>query len=549
MNYLVDFTPESTQSEIDDYLQSNNLTVTTHYDKLQKVYLVSGDAVPPKTSIVEFVVENHSQGVQLLDNTIVIDNQSLANQTITLTEDKEWWKLATFNRVDFDAQTQTFDVRGKKATIYLLDSGVDITHPEFTNRTVVNLFSFNNDPTDFNGHGTALASAMVGATCGITTATVKSAKIFDSRQPTLLSDMLAAFNAVLTDYINNGQKTSIVNLSWTVSKNEYLDDKINTLIDQGLIVVAAAGNNGTPIQDVTPVCVERVIKVGAYNQNLHPCDFSNYTGQTIISNTEGPVNPGALTGWAPGENIWVAGLNGTYGYVAGTSVSSAIVAATMAYNLDIYIDDTTGTVPAAIAPVNTGFIAFRRRNVLVLQSPYDNSANMIATAVVEHDLTVSDSVISAGAAIKEIPMTSRFGVKFTRKLFDIYRFNTITHGELPPGVTITNGFITGTLTKTTANNYERYIVPVTVSNATESVELYLTITGIDNLEQFIADQIPINAVNTEMDIILTIDSPLCPWAAPLSRCSDDGCDYYCSENYSAPGECVGTKGNCICSCL
>lgn len=339
MKYIIDFSDSATSTYIDEYLTINGITVVTHFEKLGNVLHVNSDNLPPSDPLIEHIILDEDKPIQLLDfDLTLVDNTTSTNFDIN--DDKNWWKVASIKDVDFDTEQYAHTVRGIGGTVYILDSGIESTHPELQDSNIQLLHSFTGEFSDTRGHGTALASIISGNACGLTGATIKVVKIFDTAVSTLQSDLLASFDAVLNDYITNGRTLSVVNLSWGMTKNEYIDAKINYLRKQGLFVVAAAGNSGVPINNVTPASIPSVLTVGAYNQSLTPCDFSNYTGDSIISVTNGITNTGALDIWAPGEQIWAAGLNGTYGYVSGTSVAAAITSGAIIYNFSRYVDDT-----------------------------------------------------------------------------------------------------------------------------------------------------------------------------------------------------------------
>jgi hypothetical protein len=126
--------------------------------------------------------------------------------------------------------------------------------------------------------------------------------------------------------------------------------------------------------------------------------------------TGGAVNHGELDGWAPGEEIWVAGLNGTYGYVAGTSIAAAITSAILASNLMHYVYDDLGAriegyenFKISTAAIGSSNVIFKRPNLLDLNDPkYQNSINKIATFV-ERDNTPS------GQSLDEVSISFRIG--------------------------------------------------------------------------------------------------------------------------------------------
>jgi hypothetical protein len=185
------------------------------------------------------------------------------------------------------------------------------------------------DYSDPHGHGTAIASVISGATCGLAASPLKIVKIFRSDRGTYLSEFLDALNTVL-NHIDPG-KLAVVNCSWSIPRNEFIDHKFRKMLDRGILVVAAAGNSGVAIEDVTPASMQDVLAVGSYGPDLVPSDFSNYQGTSEISYTDSSVNSGAVNVWAPGEKIWAAKKDGGLGYTAGTSMSAAIASMIVSY--------------------------------------------------------------------------------------------------------------------------------------------------------------------------------------------------------------------------
>lgn len=408
MKYIIDFKDTVLQHEIDNHILSttdtHNIRIIKHYKGFGNVFLVEADAKPELNELIESVVEDENNAIKLLGVDVVLTD-SIETTTFNIDDTKDWWKVASINNLDFDKTINTHTIRGFNTTAYILDSGIEQNHPEFDGVNITLLHSFTDDFTDTKGHGTALASLISGKTCGLTGASLKIVKIFDVNKPTLQSDLLHAFDEVLADYAANGKKPSVVNLSWGISKNDYINDKVQVMIDQGMFVVAAAGNAGVPIGDVTPASIPNVLTVGSYDQDLKPCDFSNYTGDSMIGLNQQHINTGALDGWAPGSQIWAAGLNGTYGFIAGTSASAAIASGAIAYNLSRYTNDV-GHAPGPLGNFNeihetfiknwkptpttpdpdgfTPFVgmAITRPNLLDLSDPkYSASYNRIVTYI------------------------------------------------------------------------------------------------------------------------------------------------------------------------
>lgn len=341
MRYLVDFKNGTSQQDIDNYLSTNGCSVIKEWDNFDQVYLVETNTVPPTTSIIERLVEEVGLKIKPLD---VVKFESMdeyfgchADPTkpkisLSTTDAKDWWKNYSYAVPKFETPSYEISRLGKNVNIYLMDSGIQSSHPEFADANIVNLYTVTpGNYNDTKGHGTALASLMVGKTCGITNATVKNVKIFQDGHDTLQSEFLDALDAIINDHTDG--TFSVLNCSWIIEKNSYVEHKLQLLNAEGVFIVASAGNQGTSIEDVTPASMMEALTVGAYNKDLKPCDFSNYTGTSSISVTNGATNHGELDGWAPGDEIWAASLDGGCAFIAGTSSAAAITSAIIASNL------------------------------------------------------------------------------------------------------------------------------------------------------------------------------------------------------------------------
>lgn len=332
-NYLIDFYDISSDTEISSYFSQNNISVIKNFNAFNKVYLVSSNESPPVSSIVESVhLDDLTNSISPLDITPVIQTTPSDYKEISTSDTNDWWKNYSVRNVDFSLDRQSIPIFGENTVIYCVDSGIELNHPEFENRNINCLWSLNENFSDTTGHGTALVSLMVGNNCGLTSSKVKVVKLWDNSFTTLQSHILGALDAILQDYMISEERFAIVNMSWSIAKNAYIENKIQVLIDAGLACVAAAGNSGIPIQDVTPASMQGVYTIGSYNQEFIPSDFSNYTVESVTSLTKNNTNYGALDCWAPGEQIYVARSTGGYGFSAGTSCSAAIFSASLVYN-------------------------------------------------------------------------------------------------------------------------------------------------------------------------------------------------------------------------
>lgn len=138
---------------------------------------------------------------------------------------------------------------GNGTNLYFVDNGVLSTHDEFVGR-------FGSQLQDRHGdgpgtHGTSVASCAAGANLGVAPgATVFDLKGFTVGGSASTSDLTQCLSDALTHFNANSQP-GVVNCSFggQNSSNAYAAS-IDACVDAGLIVVAAAGNNGLDL-DVT----------------------------------------------------------------------------------------------------------------------------------------------------------------------------------------------------------------------------------------------------------------------------------------------------------
>lgn len=337
MIYLIDFFDNLTQKKIKNWAKDNNITLISRFSGFGNVYKASSETpIEFNSDLMENLVEDDQSPIKLLGFEQELRDSSVYS-TVSLTDDDDWWKILTLSNVDFETPKNSVRVRGFDTTVYLMDSGVNSNHPEFSESTITNFHSFTDEFSDNNGHGTALAGLICGKTCSLARPKLKVVKVFDKSTPTFQSHILAALDAILVDFNKNNKAPAIINMSWSIPFNSYINSKIQVLIDSGICIVASAGNSGVPIENVTPACLPDVITVGSCNQDFTPSDFSNYSGSSV-SLTNSETNYGTVNVWAPGEHLRVPYGIDSYSYAAGTSMAAAIASGVIAYNLSPFVD-------------------------------------------------------------------------------------------------------------------------------------------------------------------------------------------------------------------
>lgn len=450
MTLIVEFHPDASLESINAWLDVH-ATTAVRLTTTANIYKIQTATAPEPDPLILSIEEDHSISSQLLGVVEVIPAST--GMATTFEHDADWWKTACSNSIDFDATSTTFQKRGLKTNVYLVDSGVKISHPEFASATISRLFTFNDNDDDNAGHGTALASLIVGDSLGISNASLKAVKIFDPNTETMASDIVRALDAIMTDMTANPGSISVVNMSWSIPKNLYIESRIQELINAGAVVVAAAGNSGVAIEDVTPASMDAVFTVGAYTEDFKPADFSNYT--STISNTSGTTNSGALDCWAPGVNILAAMLDGSTAVVAGTSAAAAIMSACFAFNSDFVYSHDSFT--AEYLEQFKTLTLFRADILDLNDAKYHDSINIIGTFFMNKPVGYDTGIYSVTrVAYGNVEMHGflTFGSYVSRIELD---------GDLPDGIRLSNGWLVGQLTNPPVDKTETLTYTVTIT--------------------------------------------------------------------------------------
>lgn len=203
---------------------------------------------------------------------------------------------------------------GKRA--WIIDTGVDLTHPDLNVNTTLSTYFIGNSPADGNGHGTHVAGTIAAKDNGIGVigvaagAEVVAVRIFPDQGSTENSVVLAGINYVAA----HAASGDVVNMSLGGDPDPAQEDAVLAL--SGVCKVAiAAGNDAKNANFTSPARINapNIFTVSAMDINGRLASFSNFGN--------GPVDYSA-----PGVNIASCWLNGGYAYLDGTSMATPHVA-------------------------------------------------------------------------------------------------------------------------------------------------------------------------------------------------------------------------------
>lgn len=163
---------------------------------------------------------------------------------------------------------------GDGIKIAVIDTGVDHTHPDLygygESGKVAggkNFIEIGNPPLDHNGHGTQVAGIIAadGQQKGIVSkAKIYSYKVSDNGESVSSELIIQAIDQAIAD------KVDVINISLGVNRtNSKIDEAVNRAIESGIIVIAAAGNDGPGLGTIgSPGQNPNAITVGATYNNV-----------------------------------------------------------------------------------------------------------------------------------------------------------------------------------------------------------------------------------------------------------------------------------------
>jgi hypothetical protein len=223
--------------------------------------------------------------------------------------------------------------------VYLADTGVNWNHPEFEGTSHDDFWkaSIFSNFDDEIGHGTVVASAIFGLNVGIAkNIKVRSCKVKGTQGSANFLELGNLMDAIIAETVTKPNVTRIFNASWTVDENVWLEAKFLQLIDAGVTVICAAGNDGVDVNTLTPAGMPEVLTVGATDRYDIPSGFNNIA----------PTDSGLITGYgqrldifAPGDEVALATKTGGYIISSGTSISAGYVSGAAAQLASLFADE------------------------------------------------------------------------------------------------------------------------------------------------------------------------------------------------------------------
>ena len=212
-------------------------------------------------------------------------------------------------------------VCNKPLVVGMVDTAIQTEHPSFSNATIVQK-RFLADIAEPTGHGTAVASVLVGRLPGrsevrMPQTTLVNASVFFSRQDLTSGATLMHLVEGLNWLIS--QEVSIVNISMAGPDNRLLAVVTQRMIEAGIPLVAAVGNQGPAAPPLYPAAYPHVIAVTAVDEFNRIYRWANQGTHVDFA--------------ARGVGVVLANGEGKFSSQSGTSIATPVITAYLACSM------------------------------------------------------------------------------------------------------------------------------------------------------------------------------------------------------------------------
>lgn len=234
----------------------------------------------------------------------------------------------------------TFDEAngGAGVNVYIIDTGVRVTHADFAGRAFSAFTSINDGrgTSDCYGHGTHVAGIAGGSWTGV----AKLVRIHAVR--VLQCDGSGTYSSIIAgiDWVTkNRVLPAVANMSLSGSTSSTMNQAVQNSIRAGVVYTVAAGNQGTDACSRSPASVPEALTVGSTFWGDAMVNLSNYgrcldlfaPGSAILSTMHTSDTAHASMGGTSMAAPHVAGAAALY-LSANPSASPAEVVAAIAGN-------------------------------------------------------------------------------------------------------------------------------------------------------------------------------------------------------------------------
>jgi subtilisin family serine protease len=276
------------------------------------------------------------RAVQRDPDVLMIERNAVAHALTTQTPTPNWG----IDRIDQRAlplnNSYTYFATGAGVTAYVIDTGIDPTHPEFGGRAVVGYDALGGSGLDCNGHGTHVAGIIGAKTYGAAKQVkLSGVRVLGCNGAGTWADVIEGIDWVRA----NSPGPAVANISIGGAANVSVNNAVNNLAASGVFVAVAAGASASDACNFSPAGASGAFAVAATDRNDVGASFNNF----------GPC----VKLCAPGVQILSTLPGGGTATFSGSSMSAAHVTGVSAMYKARFGDQPSTTVANWLISVAT----------------------------------------------------------------------------------------------------------------------------------------------------------------------------------------------------
>ena len=301
-----------------------------------------------------------AQAVERLRNSPFVEyiEQDQVVTTVATQQNPPAWGLDRVDARNGLDNAYTYNATGAGVSVYVIDTGIDPAHPDFSGRATAAFDVFNDgqNGVDCDGHGTHVAGTVGSETYGV----AKDAALYGVR--VLGCDANGnggGTNAGVIEGIDwvaaNAQKPAAANMSLGGGFSQAVNDAVENLVASGVPTAVAAGNGffGIFSEDActkSPASAPSALTVSITDQSDSKVSWGNFGSCVDL--------------FAPGAGITSTVPGGGTATFSGTSMSSPHVAGALALYLEGNSSATSAQANQAIIDATTKGVVSNRENTV-----------------------------------------------------------------------------------------------------------------------------------------------------------------------------------------